>query len=106
MTHVPRSAAFGLEQTCFKMFRNSSFLDLRLQGVDVTCAAFSCLRFASDVCPHVSLFQSLQDYCHMCRTQLRSVWTRCVTQQAGVGVRPPKTGVVVFVVKASAAARE
>ena len=49
MSHVPRSAAFGLEQTCLTMFRNSSFLDLRLQGVDVTCAALSCLRFASDV---------------------------------------------------------
>ena len=49
MSHVPRSAAFGLDQTCFKMFRNSSFLDLRLQGVDVTCAALSCLRFGPDV---------------------------------------------------------
>ena len=60
MSHVPRSAAFGLEQACFKMFRNSSFLDLRLQGVDVTCAALSCLRLAADVCPHVWLFQSLE----------------------------------------------
>ena len=60
MSHVQRSATFGLEQACFKMFRNSSFLDLRLQGVDVTCAALSCLWFAADVCPHVSLFQFLQ----------------------------------------------
>ena len=59
MSHVPRSAAFGLEQTCFKMFRNSSFLDLRLQGVDVTCAALRCIRFGPDVCPDVSLFQFL-----------------------------------------------
>ena len=43
------------------VFQNvSSFLDLRLQGVDVTCAALSCLGFASDVCPHVSLLQFLQ----------------------------------------------
>ena len=33
---------------------------LLARGVDVTCAALSCLRFASDVCPHVSLFQFLQ----------------------------------------------
>ena len=46
MSHVPRSAAFGL--------------DLGLQGVDVTCAALSCLRLAADVCPHVWLFQSLE----------------------------------------------
>ena len=60
MSHVQRSAAFGLEQACCKMFRNSSFLDLQLQGVDVTCAALSCLWFAADVCPHVWLFQFLQ----------------------------------------------
>ena len=60
MSHVPRSAAFGLEQACCNMRSNSSFLDLRLQGVDVTCAALSWLQFASDVFPHVWLFQFLQ----------------------------------------------
>ena len=56
----------GIDVTCAtlsrscKMRSNSSFLDLRLQGVDVTCAALSWLRFASDVFPHVWLFQFLQ----------------------------------------------
>ena len=48
MSHVQRSAPFGLEQACCKMFRNSSFLDLRLQEIDVTCAALSCVRFGPD----------------------------------------------------------
>ena len=37
----------------FQNVPNSSVLDLRLQGVDVTCAALSCLRFAADVCLQV-----------------------------------------------------
>ena len=39
---------------CFKMFHNSSFLGFRLQEIEVTRAALSCLRFAADVFPHVS----------------------------------------------------
>ena len=129
MSHVPRSAAFGLEQTCFKMFRNSSFLDLRLQGVDVTCAALSCLRFASDVCPHVSLFQFLQVFdckglmSHVPHSAAFGLDQMCYAAGGSRRAPRPKAGVasscrlrvflycfgerrVVFVVKARAAARE
>ena len=44
----------SVSHMCFKMFRNSSFLGFRLQEIEVTRAALSCLWFAADVFPHVS----------------------------------------------------
>ena len=49
MSHVPHSAAFGLGQMCFKMFRNSIFLRS----------------------------STARDSCHMCHAQLHSARTLC-----------------------------
>ena len=75
MSHVPHSAAFGLDQMCFKMFRNSSFLrsSIARDGSDM------CRTQLHQMCFHMfryfSFFRSsiAKGLCHMCHTQLHSV---------------------------------
>ena len=100
MSHVPRSAAFGLDQTCFKMFRNSSYW------------IFDCKGLMSHV-PHSAAF-GLDQMCYAAGGSRRAP-----RPKAGVAPRPRADTCrlcvflycsgerrVVFVVKASAAARE